>query len=289
MAQANLSDARPHIGGKREGLTWGFARNELFFIVFLALSTSAIWTIAQSSVYRNGWVHAIFSTFDASALLWIGFFVALRFSWNATATECRSLDGLVAVGVILACLLPVGAAIWIVITVVSLYFILTSDNADPMHKGAWVFFAMSFPLFWGRRIFNLFTDYVLSMDAYLVSMVTQTQRTGNLVAMPGGEGFLQIAAACSSMSNVSLAVLCWTLFTQSNNVGWHPRNILWCLAACLSVIALNIGRIAVIGFFPHYYGFLHDGFGVTIFSWIAALVCIGVCYVGTRKAALVNA
>jgi exosortase/archaeosortase family protein len=155
-----------------------------------------------------------------------------------------------------------------------------------MRRAGWIFLALAFPMFWSKRLFNILAEYFLSLDAILVSSITHTQRISNLVEMPGGDGFLEIAPRCSSMANVSLAVLCWVLFTQTRRTEWRPANIVWCSAACLLVIVINVTRISLIGFFPSYYDLLHGDVGSTITNWLTVIAVFAVCNYGARRAPL---
>ena len=73
-------------------------------------------------------------------------------------------------------------------------------------------------------LFQLFANFILAVDASLVSWLLGTHRTGNLVEFADKSGQLVIFPACSSLANVSLAFLCWVTL-----VSWYhtkaPRPI----------------------------------------------------------------
>lgn len=261
----------------------GLSRGELLLLVLLLATVNGLFPIIVTGVVRDGWMVALANTLDVNVIVWIGLWLGAALALEDPAGPVRRVDVPVAVLAAAACLLPLGPATFVVLTAVALYTLWTSPAESGLRRAGWVFLAITVPLFWSKRVFNLFSEFFLGIDALLVSRITGTERTDNLVAIPGGEGFLQIAAPCSSMANVSLAVLCWVLATQYVGLKWRPSNLLWCGAACLAVVAINVTRISLIGFFPHYYEVLHGGIGNTIVGWISTACVFAICYLGVTR------
>lgn len=262
----------------------GLASVELRILVAVVALANALLPTIVTGIAQDGIVYAILNTFEVSAIVWAGLYIGVAFLAKAGDAPLRPLDKAVAAATLVACLLPLGLFTWCVLTLLALYLIWrAADPLAPLARAGWTLLAVTVPMFWSKRLFNLFADFFLSLDAMLVSSITGTERTANLVVMPGGGGVLQIAAPCSSMANVSLALLCWVLFTQTSSVRWRPKNVIWCAAACLAVVAINTTRITLIGYFPHYYEVLHGPVGNTVASWLSVFVVIGVCYMGVRR------
>lgn len=286
MSATNLHESiGTTVIGSQEGSVrtlFCFGRADVFLIVLVVLSANSVWSVITGVIERSGLTRAIINSFDISLIVWAALYFAFDFLFNAKAKICLRFDKYIAGFAILIAFLPIGPASWIMVSAVAIYLIITSTNDENLRRAGWLFLSLTVPVFWGRRIMTLFSDYILSIDAYLVSFVTQTARQGNVVAMPDGAGALVIASACSSMANISLAILCWTLFSQIHGLKWCLRNLLWCFLGCASVALVNITRIAIIGYFPNHYTFLHDGFGVTIDSWLTVLVCFLICRFGVE-------
>lgn len=274
---------------RSERTFFGLNRPEAVYLAFACLAANAIVPSATGSVEQFGWAGAVMAAFNVSVIVWAGIWMGLEFCAEGRAEPPSTLDRWVVGMAIIVCFLPIGGATWLVLTAFAGYIILKSTDDDRMRRSGWIFLAMTVPMFWGRRLFNLFSDHILTIDAYFVSLATQTERIGNTVQMPGGAGVLLIGAPCSSMANMSLAVLCWTLFTQNYRVRWSMRNLYWCVGACFAVMAINVIRIAIIGFFPQYYELLHDGSGVVVFSWLSAIASVIVCYIGVKHGNLQKA
>ena len=264
-------------------LAFGLARSELLALMFVLCTANAMLSAVVGGLWNDG-VYAVANTFYVSAIVWIALYIATRFTLLDGAVQTKWSDFVLLALVLITSFLPLGPGTWVMLSVVAIYSIVSSKPMTYTARAGWIFLAVSFSMFWSKRLFNLFAEYFLSLDAILVSQITHTERAGNLVAMPGGNGYLEIAAPCSSMANVSLAVLCWVTFTQSANVRWRPQNALWCFLACGSVIAINVTRISLIGFFPQYFELLHGHIGATVVSWLIVLAVITICYQGVGRA-----
>ena len=261
----------------------GMCRPQLLtFLSILLISNAMLPTIVQG-IALSGLVDALVATFHTSAVVWIALIMGILSANRAENGAIDRLDRMVFSACVLLCLLPLGPMTWGVLSCFGFYLVVRSRGAVSWQKSAgWVLFAVSVPMFWSKRVFSIFADYILAADAVLVASITHTSRTANLVAMPGGQGFLEIGGPCSSIANVSLAFLCWVVFTQMNSIRWHPRNLFWCGAACTAVIAINVLRIVLIGYFPTHYDLLHNGIGATVAAWLTSISCLAICHYGVQ-------
>jgi exosortase/archaeosortase family protein len=280
IAATSLKTARK----TREKL-FSLTRAELFAAVLVGAVCNALLPTIVNGISVDGAVYGVLNTFEISVIVWVGTFIGIRYALQIPDGRIDRWDIAVICGALIGCLLPLGPFTWVLLSGLALYLILgAKQQLSPQAHAGWIMLAVTVPMFWSKRVFNLFSDFFLSADAMLVSSITQTERTSNLVAMPGGSGFLQIAAPCSSMANLSLAMLCWVLFTQTSGLRWRPRNFVWCLIACLAVVAINVTRITLIGFFPHSFDLLHGPIGSTVASWLTVFATVGICYHGVRRA-----
>lgn len=265
-------------------LSWlSLKRPELVTLILVVTLANAMVPEVIRGVMSDGVFYAILNTFEISAIVWLAIFMAVSYASTGLETRVTPSDRLVVSSLFVACLLPIGPGLWVCISGFAIYLILRSGTDVMSRRAGWVIFAITVPMFWSKRLFNLLSEYFLAADAALVSLITGTQRVSNLVSIPNGSGFLQIAAPCSSMANVSLAILCWILFTQSSGIRWQRRNVLFCALACSTVVAINVTRISLIGFFPHQYELLHGPVGTTVSSWLTIIAVLLVCYFGVGR------
>jgi hypothetical protein len=116
-----------------------------------------------------------------------------------------------------------------------------------------------------------------------VGWLVGTPRMGNAIRLADGSGYLWIGPGCSSLANMSLAILCWV--TVSKGVGrsgslWDVR---WVALACAAVVAINVTRISLIGFYPAYFDLLHGPVGATVASWLTLGTTVAICLLAVRR------
>jgi exosortase/archaeosortase family protein len=232
---------------------------------------------------------ALFATFGISVLVWLAFAAAptLLLRERAPAT---GRDGLIAVAVLAAILLPGAPFSWLALTALAGYMLLDRSDAggepasSPVRRAAWILLALSGTMLWGRLLLMGAGGPVLGADAVLIGWLSGTAQSGNTVQFADGSGFVWIAPGCSSLSNVSLAMLCWVLLAQWRNVPWSPRTIGWCGLACLAAIAVNVTRISLMVRYPEHFDLIHGPTGAGIASVVSLLAVVGVSAWGTGHA-----
>lgn len=257
-------------------------RGELFSVVFAVAFANAIFGIAAQEVEANGLTAALVNTFGISAILWAALYFAIRLALSDPQRAIRPYEWLLAVGALTAAALPIPQFASLALFGTAAILVLTSQSRSPMQRAAWIMMASTIPIFWGRRVMAYFGDLLLGFDAHLVSAILGTGRNGNLVGIPGQTGYLQVLEECSSFANISLSILCWTVFTQVYDRRWRPSNLGWVAAAAGAVLVINTTRMALIGFFPSYYDVLHGPTGATVANYLIIAAVVAICAVGVR-------
>ena len=96
-----------------------------------------------------------------------------------------------------------------------------------------------------------------------------------------------IAPYCSSVANISLAILCWVLFAQFRGLDWSLRSAAWCLLACLAVILINVVRIGLMVLHREQFDLIHGPIGAALANWLSIAAVLAICLWGTRPVRLV--
>jgi hypothetical protein len=146
------------------------------------------------------------------------------------------------------------------------YLLATTHRHEPARRAALVLLALTGPLIWGRVLLNLFASRILALDAHIVGAVIGTRVDGNIFQAANGSHFL-IGDLCSSVHNMSLAIVLWTTAAMLFSIQVDRRYVLVGVAMAAFMFALNIARLATIGLFPAYFTFLHFGTGAALFGW----------------------
>jgi exosortase/archaeosortase family protein len=226
---------------------------------------------------------ALANTFGVSAIVWVACAVGLAYSAREPGPPTGRLDRLVAVAATLAFLVPVPYLCWLTLSALALYAIRTSAPDSFARRGAFILLAATVPMFWSRAVFSMLSETLLSFDATLVAWLVGTAHSGNTIAFADGSGYLWIAPACSSLVNVSLAFLCWVLFTRLSERRPSRASFAWCLLACAAVIAINVLRLALLALYPQHFELIHGPVGQALANWVTLAAMAGITWYGAQR------
>ena len=233
-------------------------------------------------IHRVGWLDALVATFDIGAIVWISCCAGVFLVLQDASESLAPYDIIVAIALLVLVILPISQLSWIAVAALSAYALATS-NTRTTRQGATILLATTVPMLWSRLLFKVFANVILNMDASLVSWLLGTPRAGNMVDFADGSSQLVILAPCSSLANMSLAILCWVTVAQL--VG-HKRALsdaFWCALACVSVVVINVSRMAIMSMSETLYARVHSPFGNQVVSLLITLVTVAICLLGVRR------
>ncbi|MGF9764256.1 hypothetical protein AAII07_55055 [Microvirga sp. 0TCS3.31] len=259
-----------------------FSRNELFAGLVVVGFANGISERAGKAVAEAGIAAALASTFDISVIVWIAWALCIVFLLRSPIQPVSRSDGVVAAFTLLAVVVPVAPLSWLALTGLALHILRTLPRASLFHRGAWILLGVTVPMFWARLLFAALSDTILRADAVLVGWLMGTARVGNAIQLVDGSGYLWIAPACSSLANMSLAILCWVTATKAVNHRGSVRDTGWIALALVAVIAINVTRISLIGFYPAHFDLIHGPLGGTVASWLILGVTVAICLFAVR-------
>ncbi len=157
------------------------------------------------------------------------------------------------------------------------FYLAASSSRDAVERRlAIVMIALTGPLIWGRFMLALMGPFLLGLDARMAGLLAGAPVQGNVVAMRDG-GSLYVALGCSSVHNMSLAVLLFVTLTQQLRLRYTPLLVATGIGAALSMAAVNVLRLATLARFPQHFDLVHTGWGGTmfgLFSFVAAAAMI---------------
>ena len=271
-----------HIRGSVLRIVSELRRGEYFAGLFILGCVSGFTSRIIQSANRLGWTDALFSTFEISVIIWISCVAGVFLILRDRTVGVRWPEVAFGAGFVFLVILPIGPLSWIAVTSLCLYILVSTDVATSQ-RGAFILLATTVPLLWSRLLFQLFASLILGVDASLVSWLLGTQRTGNLVEFADGSAQLVILPACSSLANVSLAFLCWVTLSQLMCHKKSVYDLLWCLLACASVVAVNVTRMAISGLSQWHYATFHSYWGDTVANVIILGLVVGISALGVRR------
>jgi hypothetical protein len=265
------------------GLAVFLSRSQLFAGLYLVGFINGLAERATKTVLSDGWVAALTGTLDVSAVVWVACAVGIALLLRDSPDPPVRPDWAVVAAAGALVLVPISDLSWAALSGTALYVIQTSPSRSLCGRASWIFLAITAPMCWSPRLFSVFTEWILQVDAAAVSLLLGTERVGNAIALADGSGQMYIAASCSSLANISLAVLCWVVCAQSSERQWRGGEVSWCLLACAAVMVVNITRMSLIGRYPQHYELLHGPVGATVANWLTLALMVGICVWGVRR------
>jgi hypothetical protein len=257
-------------------------RGEFFAGLFTVGCASGLATRIINSVDRLGWTDALFNTFEISVIVWISCSTGIFLVVRDRTMGVRSSELAMGAGFVFLVILPIGSLSWLAVTALSLYIIVFTNVASS-RRGAFILLATTVPMLWSQLLLQFFANLILQIDASLVGWILGTHRTGHIVEFADGSGFLIIWPACSSLANVSFAFLCWVTMSQLVGHKKSAYDLLWCLLACISVIAVNVARISLMGLSEWHYITVHGPWGEVVGNTIILGLIVGFSVLGVRR------
>jgi hypothetical protein len=258
-------------------------RDEFFAGLYILGCANGIGLRVIKSISEMGWADASLVTFEVSGIVWLACLAGISLLLQDKTGKLTRLDLLFGAGFLVLIAVPINPAIWLAITLLGLYILLITRPPSARRRGAIILLATTVPMFWSPYFFKFYANFILNLDASLVGWVLHSTRVGNMVRFADNSGWLVIFPACSSLANVSHALLAWIAISQFFEHRWSPLDIVWCSMACAAVITVNVTRMSIMGLSPGYYQLLHDPSGELVVNIIILLIVFGFCLFGVRR------
>jgi hypothetical protein len=208
------------------------------------------------------------------AAMWVAMYAALKIGFEREDRRIGRSDVIVLSVVLALSFLPLSYAAQAALLLCGLYLLLTSAPGSASRRLSFVLLALTGPLIWGRLLLHVFGNPILALDARIVGTLIGTPIEGNVIQFVNDSRHYLIATPCSSVHNMSLAIVLWTTAAALLNIRVDRLYVMIGAAMVAWMFALNIARLAAIGLFPRNFEFLHLGAGAALFGW-AGLIGAG--------------
>jgi hypothetical protein len=202
-----------------------------------------------------------------SAVIWAAMIAAWKIGSEGRQRFGGMSDSAVLAAILAFSFLPLSFAPQAGLLLCGVYLLATSRRHDASRRAAFVLLALTGPLIWGRILLNLFAAPILSLDAHIVGTVIGARVDGNVFDAAIGPQRFMVGDLCSSVHNISLAIVLWTTAAMLFDIRIDRRYVAVGVAMALFMFALNIARLAAIGLFPSHFTYLHFGTGAALFGW----------------------
>jgi hypothetical protein len=243
------------------------------------------------SLLAKGFAGALVDTFDVSLVVIAAAVVAMTLVARTPDRPVDILDWVAGAIYLLGLCVPHSAASMAALTFLATYGGLRQRRSAEAVAAASLLIGIAVCQTWGPVVLHLFAGPLLALDATFVAWLLGTvqgggvERIGNLVETSKGQP-LAIMIGCSSISNMSFALLCWMTVVRASRPEWQWRDLTIALGVVIAVIALNILRMAMMGLSRDAYLLLHGPVGANVFNIVILLTSLsaGWCALATVKA-----
>jgi hypothetical protein len=257
-------------------------RNEFFAGLYvLGIVNGLVGRIYSTSKF-DSWNDAI-TSLDLNVIVLFACFAGVSIIFSHNPDRIQAKDLAVAAVFLMLTALPIFAFSWLAVTGLSLYILLFANGNSTLRRGSMILLALTVPMLWSKLLFQFFAKQILDIDALLVALLLRTNRTGNMVGFADGSGHMIVLPACSSLTNMSLAFLCWVSVTQWAGHRWSAVDIFWSFLVCVSVIAVNVTRMSLMGLSHRHYELIHSPLGDMVSNSIMLCLMIGFSVLGARR------
>ena len=261
------------------------ARREwLLWVVGALLANEALHIFDVSSV--SAFVGSVLSI--NIFVLFAGFVVIRRIQLSAAAPLADGYDFALGFG-LLAILCITGFAgyradIGLAASVAALYLLLRYRAVSGLRAAGATLLALACNLVWAPMAAQVVMPELLWLDGLVVNAtMTLAQvpfvQKGNAFFMPGDHA-LTLVAACSSFSNMSMAVLGSVSAIMALRPHFVRRDWVVMLLACGVMVLVNAGRITVYALGPAQQAYWHDGAGAQIIGLVITAIILATSFLG---------
>jgi hypothetical protein len=224
--------------------------------------------------------------FGISFVIWASLAWATYSLFSCSNRQLTISDKFSAGIVLLALMYPVATVSWLITGLAALYW-RSEINSNQLVRSAlavFAFVAFRDPL--ASVALKLLATPLLNGDAILTANVMSVlggniSRTGNLITNSEGHQ-LMILTGCTSYTNLSIALLAWFSWTQASVGAVISRHWVAAGLVVVTIVAINITRLALMGVGPDFYRFIHDGAGTVIVEAFMILATLFIANWGCR-------
>jgi exosortase/archaeosortase family protein len=222
----------------------------------------------------------LFATGGVSFICWFALWAIAMIALEPAGDEPAGLDPLsrhdriVLTLMTLGAFAPVSLAGSLGLLLGGLWLMVTGKGLSRTRRIGAIFLALTGTLIWGKLLLELVPAVLLDFDAALAGLLAGVEVTGNMLQFRGASGGIIVMGGCSSLHNMSLAVLLWV--TLGALLRQPPSRAQWISGglAVLAMLAVNSIRLAAIATHPAQFELLHTGMGAEAFS-LAGLLLAG--------------
>lgn len=257
-------------------------RRDLYGFTILALLANGYVGEVANKAARLGVVEGLLAGFGISVIEMAAISVmALLLERDADDAAADGLDLAACVATFAFVLFPDHRVTWLGATLFAAY--VAGRTCRPwVRSAACILMSLALAKFWGKLLLVLFAAPLVRFDTlatYLLARLFDgnVAIAANILTTEQGHE-LVIMRGCSSVSNISQALLAWIALPRLARPAVTLGDLALAPLIAAVVVLLNTSRMGLMLVGPSWYVFLHDGPGATVFNGLTLLIIGALCY-----------
>ena len=260
-------------------------RSVVFAVALIVATLNGLAPRMAQSVDTFGFTGSIANMFGISAIVLFALFAMFAISTAGDERENIGLADVVVVsGVFVATLIPHFIFSSVALFGGALYLWATSRKGSRSSRISTVALALSCTVLWSLVLIRIFGLEVMKLDTLFMATVFGLEQVGNTFRSADGGTRYVVGGSCSSIANISLAVILTATLSQLLEVKVNKTIILAGLAAIGAVVFINSVRLASLGYYPQNFEYLHVGGGRILFGWATMIAVLIIISLGIIRA-----
>ena len=264
------------------------ARNGLILAVTLLGALNAVLRPVAASIGELGWLEAAGTTFGVNPAVWVALTLAAINLHSAAPATLTHRDVVLSAVVLAGLTVPSATASWLVLACYGLMLCFDTRLTHAQRAGALILVVTALRDPFISVALHLLNEPLLALDATLAAaalapFVDGVHAQGNLVLGTDGAR-LVILTSCSSLANLSYALLFWFAVSRTLLVRLDLHAWLAAGAIAAALVALNVARLALMAASDSGYELIHGATGRLVFEALMLLLLSGFTLFGVKHA-----
>jgi|GEM_PF-2155846 len=256
-------------------------RSRLIAASGMTMMAKAVIVTVVAATLNQGWGGSLAGGLGLSWAFWVAGGLFARQAWLADPTPAPHREVVaLATSCFAAILLPALTGVCLA-TILGVSAWLTSDEQTGVRGAGMTLLAMTGYLFWGPLLTWIVGPNVAAIDATVVGAVVHSSVHDNVVRFPTERHWLIIDIACTSIQNLSTALMLFVAIVRSFRATPKVSELAYLAAVFAIVVFVNDTRLVLMVRSLADYHWVHGENGRTIVNLaitfcglLAAAICV---------------
>jgi len=269
--------------GRDVGSAPALSRGRLYAAAMGLLLANAAAGKAIEALAASGVPGGLLDGLGQSWAFWFAFAATVGLALRDEPQPAKPRDLWVCAPAALCALVPVSPVAGAACTGLAGAILIDRSQGPRVRAAAMILLAVSVQLVWSRIVMLFFVQPLATVDAHMVGALIGRPVHGHDVQFADGERMMSILGACTSVQNASVALMLFVAIVRSFRPLPVASEIGYFLGAFLSVVAINIARLALMAQSLEMFHLVHGPAGESVVNMIITVNGLGWAAVSVRR------